>query len=253
MVSLTLDHIGARYGRRDILTDVSAPVQGGALTALVGANAAGKSTLFRRIAGHLRGAGRVRLAGAEPHELRYMPQDTGMSAALTVYESIILALKQDRGGWRLSADEFRAVDAVLHRFGISHLADQQLPDLSGGQRQSVSIAQALVNGPKVVLMDEPTSALDLNRQYEVLETLRQYAEETGAVMILALHDLNQAMRCCAATLALGEGRILASGPTLEVLTPALIRRLYGIDSRVEHCSRGCPVMIVDGPADRALA
>lgn len=248
MVSLTLDNIGARYGRRQILTDASAHLQGGALTALVGANAAGKSTLFRRIAGHLRGSGAVRLEGAGQDDLRYMPQDTGMNAALTVYESIILALKQGGGGWRLSGDELRAVDDTVRRFNITHMADQQLAELSGGQRQAVSIAQTLVSRPKVVLMDEPTSALDLNRQYEVLESLRVYAEETGAVMVLALHDLNQVMRCCTATMALGGGRTLAFGPTLEVLTPDLIRQLYGIDSRVERCSRGCPMMIVDGPA-----
>ena len=248
MVSLALEKLGARYGRREILSEASAHLQGGALTALVGANAAGKSTLFRRIAGHLRGAGHVRLDGAETHELRYMPQDTGMNAALTVYESIILALKQGGGGWRLSTRELLAVDGILHRFNIAHLSDRQLPELSGGQRQAVSIAQTLVSHPKVVLMDEPTSALDLNRQYEVLEALRLYAEETGAVLVLALHDLNQVMRCCRTTMALGEGRILASGPTLDVLTPDLIRRLYGIDSRVERCSRGSPMMSVDGPA-----
>ena len=147
-----------------------------------------------------------------------------------------------------NAEELRAVDETVRRFNITHLADQQLSELSEGQRQAVSIAQTLVSRPRVVLMDEPTSALDLNRQYEVLESLRLYAEETGAVMILALHDLNQVMRCCTSTIALGEGYTLASGPTLEVLTPDLIRRLYGIDSRVERCSRGCPMMIVDGPA-----
>ena len=250
MVGLTLDAVGAHYGRNEILSGASARVQGGTLSALVGANAAGKSTLFRRIAGHLRGAGRVHLDGAAHHDLRYMPQDTGMNAALTVYESIILALKQGGSGWRLSTEELRAVDEILRRFSITHLADRQLPELSGGQRQAVSIAQTLVSRPKVVLMDEPTSALDLNRQYEVLEALQLYAEETGAVIVLALHDLNQVMRCCKETMALGEGRILDFGPTLEVLSPALIRRLYGIDSRVERCSRGCPMMIVDGPAER---
>ncbi|WP_425102390.1 ABC transporter ATP-binding protein [Tropicibacter sp. S64] len=250
MVSLALDHLGARYGRHQILTDASTPqIRGGSLTALVGANAAGKSTLFRRIAGQLRGAGAVHLTGAGIDDLRYMPQDTGMSAALTVYESIILALKQGAGGWRLSAAELAAVDDVLQRFGVAHLADRQLPELSGGQRQAVSIAQTLVTRPKVVLMDEPTSALDLYRQYEVLDALRRYALDTGAVVILALHDLNQVMRACTTVMALAGGRILATGPTLEILTPDLIARLYGIDSRVERCSRGCPMMIVDGPSD----
>lgn len=219
---------------------------GGSLTALIGPNAAGKSTLFRRIAGQLAGGGTVRLQGAATSDLRYMPQDTGMNAALSVYESIILALKQGRGGWRLSSDELRAVDATLARLRIEALADRQLAELSGGQRQLVSIAQTLVSRPKVLLMDEPTSALDLYRQYEVLEELRRYVAETGAVAVLALHDLNQVMRSCTTTIAVAEGRIIAVGPTLEVLQPALIRQLYGIDARVESCSRGCPMMIVDG-------
>ncbi|EBA06914.1 ABC transporter ATP-binding protein [Sagittula stellata] len=252
MVSLALDRVGARYGRRQILDDVSTPmIEGGALTALVGANAAGKSTLFRRIAGQLHGPGTVRLTGAGDDDLRYMPQDTAMSAALTVYESIILALKQGGGSWRLSAAELAAVDDVLRRFSVEHLAHRQLPELSGGQRQAVSVAQTLVTRPKVVLMDEPTSALDLYRQYEVLEALNRYAEDTGAVVILALHDLNQVMRACTTVMALAGGRILATGPTLEVLTPDLIGKLYGIDTRVERCSRGCPMMIVDGPSHTA--
>lgn len=249
MVSLALDQIGARYGRREILSGASTPwIEGGSLTALVGANAAGKSTLFRRIAGQLRGAGAVRISGATHGTLRYMPQDTTMSAALTVYESVILALKYGAGGWRLSAGELATVDDVLHRFGIAHLADRQLTELSGGQRQSVSIAQTLVTRPGIVLMDEPTSALDLHRQFEILAAIGHYARETGAVVVLALHDLNQVMRSCTTTIALAGGRVVAAGPTLEVLTPDLIRRLYGIDSRVERCSQGCPMMIVDGPA-----
>lgn len=249
MVKLALEGLGARYGQREIIAEATTPwIAGGTLTALVGANAAGKSTLFRRMAGQLRGAGEVRLDEAGAGDIRYMPQDTAMTAALTVYESVILALKQGGGGWRLTASELAAVDEVLHRFGIAHLAERQLPELSGGQRQSVSIAQTLVSRPKVVLMDEPTSALDLYRQFEILEALRRYAAETRAVVVLALHDLNQVMRACTTTIALAGGRILATGPTLEVLTPDLIRQLYGIDSRVERCSRGCPMMIVDGPA-----
>lgn len=247
MVTLELDRVEARYGRKVIYTDATTPVlQGGVLTALVGPNAAGKSTLFRRIAGQLAGRGVVRLTGAGSGELRYMPQDTAMTAALSVYEAVILALKQGRGGWRLSPAELAAVDQVLARLRIGSLADQQLAELSGGQRQLVSIAQTLVSRPKVLLLDEPTSALDLNRQYEVVETLRLYVAETGAVALLALHDLNQVMRACTTTIAVADGKVIAVGPTLEVLRPALIRQLYGVEARVETCSRGCPMMIVDG-------
>ncbi len=253
MVTLQLDRLEARYGRKVIYASASTPVvRGGVLTALVGPNAAGKSTLFRRIAGQIAGGGTVRLTGAEHHDLRYMPQDTSMTAALSVYESVILALKQGRGGWRLSPSELAAVDGVLAKLRIADLAELQLPELSGGQRQLVSIAQTLVTKPKVLLMDEPTSALDLYRQYEVLEVLRAYVAETGAVALLALHDLNQVMRACTTTVAVAKGEVIAVGPTLEVLGPTLIGQLYGIDARVESCSRGCPMMIVDG-AKHAVA
>lgn len=252
MVSLQLHQVEARYGRRVIYADASTPeIGGGHLTALVGANAAGKSTLFRRIAGQLAGGGEVRLHGAAEHDLRYIPQDTGMTAALTVYESVILALKQARGGWRMGAGDLAAVDQVLHSLKIDGLAGLSLAELSGGQRQLVSIAQTLVTRPKIVLMDEPTAALDLYRQYDVLDYLRSYAADEGAVVILALHDLNQVMRACTTTIAVADGRIIATGPTLETLRPELIRELYGIDARVETCSRGCPMMIVDRAARTA--
>lgn len=247
MVSLQLRSVEARYGRKVVYPDASTPeIVGGQLTALVGANASGKSTLFRRIAGQLAGRGEVRVSGAAMGDLRYMPQDTGMNAALSVYESVILALKQDNGGWRLNASELAAVDGILARLKIATLSDSPLAELSGGQRQLVSIAQTLVSRPQVVLMDEPTSALDLYRQYEVLEFLGDYAIETGAVVILALHDLNQVMRSCPMMIAVTEGRIVATGPTREILRPDLIRALYGIEARVETCSRGYPMMIVDG-------
>lgn len=247
MVTLELDRLEARYGRKVIYTEASTPVvDGGVLTALVGPNAAGKSTLFRRIAGQIPGAGNIYLTGAGSEDLRYMPQDTSMTAALSVYESVILALKQGGGGWRMSSSELAAVDGVLARLRIEDLAELQLTELSGGQRQLVSIAQTLVTEPKVLLMDEPTSALDLYRQYEVLEVLRAYVAEKNAVALLALHDLNQVMRACTTTIAVAKGQVIAVGPTLEVLQPTLIGQLYGIDARVENCSRGCPMLIVDG-------
>ena len=246
MVTLQLDHVEARYGRKIVYADASTPeIAGGVLTALVGANAAGKSTLFRRIAGQLAGGGEVRITGADKGQLRYMPQQTDMNAALTVYESVILALKQREGGWRLGGAELAAADAGLTGLKIGGLSDRPLAELSGGQRQLVSIAQTLVARPLVVLMDEPTSALDLYRHYEVLEYLRAYAAQTGAVVMLALHDLNQVMRACTMTIAVADGCIVAAGPTLETLRPELIRDLYGVEARVETCSRGCPMMIVD--------
>ena len=99
MVTLSLDDVSARFGSREVLSGITVPpIDGGALTAVVGPNAAGKSTLFRRIAGTLRGRGAVRVTGAHRGGVCYMPQDTSANAVLTVFESILLAARGGQGG-----------------------------------------------------------------------------------------------------------------------------------------------------------
>ena len=98
----------------------------------------------------------------------------------------------------------------------------------------------------MLLLDEPTSALDLQRQVEVLELLRGLARGRGLCVVIAIHDLNQALRFADQVAVLGGGRIVASGAPVEVLTPALLREVYGVEARLERCSRGVPFLAVDG-------
>lgn len=248
MVTLTLDKVGARYGRATVFEDITtAPLHGGELTALIGPNAAGKSTLFKRIASLLSGPGTVQVEdvreGRRP--ICYMPQDTGANAVLTVYESILLAAKQG-SGWRVADEELSEIDSILAALRISDLAFRDLGALSGGQRQLVAIAQSLVRKPEVLLMDEPTSALDLFRQIEVLEFMQKIAEAHGMAVLIALHDLNHALRYCSQTMVINGGRLIASGPTKDVITPKMLREVYRVDARIEPCSQGRLQVIVDG-------
>ncbi|PKR87454.1 ferrichrome ABC transporter [Pleomorphomonas diazotrophica] len=248
MVALTLDGIGARYGRATVFSDITTgPIEGGALTAVIGPNAAGKSTLFKRIAGLLKGEGVVHVDGADAaaRPICYMPQDTGANAVLTVYESVLLAAKQG-ASWRVAEDELREIDEILASLSISDLAFRDLGALSGGQRQLVAIAQALVRKPKILLMDEPTSALDLYRQIEVLDYMRRLAKKSGIAVLIALHDLNHAMRYCDHAMVVASGRLIANGPTLDVITPAMLGEVYKVDARIETCTLGRPLVIVDG-------
>lgn len=248
MVSLVLKDLGASYGRTTVLSKVAIELlTSGTTTAVIGPNAAGKSTLFKRIAGLISGPGVVQLSDATRGDraICYMPQDTGSNAVLTVYESLLLAAKQG-GGWRVNDEELFEIDAILAALRIENLAFRGLDALSGGQRQLVALGQALVRKPEVLLMDEPTSALDLHRQIDVLEFVTDLSRRTGMIVLIALHDLNHALRYCTNTIVIADGEMTASGATRDVITPAMLRDVYRVDARIESCSRGRPMVIVDG-------
>jgi len=210
-----------------------------------GPNAAGKSTLFRRILGLLKGEGEITIGGTSAERpVAYMPQDTGAKAVLTVYESVLLARMQGRS-LKVQPEDLTQVDRALEELNIAVLGDRDIGDLSGGQRQLVSAAQALVQEPDILMLDEPTSALDLNRQINLLGVLRRLADERNMLILVALHDLGHALRFTDAAMVLEQGRLIACGPTAEVITPHLLHQVYRVTARIESCSRGLPQLIVE--------
>ncbi|MDY4301031.1 ABC transporter ATP-binding protein [Pseudomonas salmasensis] len=249
MVSLQLKDLGARYGQRTIIRGVStAAFVGGQVVAVVGPNAAGKSTLFKRMAGLLDGPGEVLLHGSQKgaQAISYMPQGLNASARLTVYESVLLARKQLTPGWVVQDDELKLVDEMLSALGITGLAFRNLGELSGGQQQLVSIAQTLVREPDVLLMDEPTSALDMHRQVQVLDFMRTLARKREVIVFIALHDLNQALRFADQVLVIADGTAQGSGPSHAVINEAMLREVYQVQARIERCSRGQAHILIDG-------
>lgn len=249
MVALQLDDIGAYYGRKLAVSGVSTPrFEAGETVAVIGPNAAGKSTLFKRVAGLLRGPGSVHVDSTRGSKaISYMPQDTAANAVLTVYESILLARKQGQS-WRVGSTDLTLIDDVLEALGIAAIGFRDLGALSGGQRQLVSIAQTLVREPEILLMDEPTSALDLHRQVEVLSFMQAEARRKGMIVLIAIHDLNQALRFADQVLVIADGRMRACGSSAEVITVEMLREVYRIDARIEKCSRCFDHVIVDGKA-----
>ena len=249
MVSLQLQDLSASYAGRPVLSGISTPVlQGGQLVALLGPNAAGKSTLFRRIFGLLKGGGEVRVTGATvPRPIAYMPQDSGARPVLTVYESILLARMQGRR-LQVAPEDHAEVERILDLLAITHLRQRNIGDLSGGQRQMVSAAQVLVLNPQILLMDEPTSALDLSRQIDLLALLHRLTREQGLLIIVALHDIGHALHFSDAAMVIQSGQLIACGPTPEVVTPDLLRHVFDVTARIEPCSKGKPQLIVDGRA-----
>ncbi|UUT15119.1 ABC transporter ATP-binding protein [Pseudomonas zeae] len=248
MVTLRLDNLGARYGQREIIRSVStATFSGGQVVAVVGPNAAGKSTLFKRMAGLIDGPGQVILQDSKkgPSGISYMPQGLNASARLTVYESVLLARKQLTPGWVVHDDELKLVDEILAALGITGLSFRNLGELSGGQQQLVSIAQTLVREPEILLMDEPTSALDMHRQVQVLNFMRNLARKREVIVFIAIHDLNQALRFADQVLVIADGTSQGSGPSNEVITEQMLREVYKVEARIEQCSKGLSHILID--------
>jgi iron complex transport system ATP-binding protein len=229
MVTLQLRDVGALHGRTLTISGISTPrFSGGEVVAVIGPNAAGKSTLFKRIAGLLKGPGELVLEGSRKGEGR----NTAASPALTVCESVLLARKQQGSSWTVQHEDLSLIDETLASLGIRDIAFRQLGELSGGQRQLASIAQTLVRDPEILLMDDPTSALDLHRQMQVLAFTRELARRGGLLVFTAIHDLNQALRFSDQTLVLAGGRQHCCGACERVITAA--RAAPGLRRRGPH-------------------
>lgn len=253
MSGLCVDDVSLRYGTRPILRGLSLPeLHAGEVTVLAGPNAAGKSTLLRAIAQLAPYRGRITLDDEDlarmPIRRRarlvgVMPQALPSGSSLVVLESVIAALRAGSDAFAAQTDA--QAMAVLERLGIADLAMEPLDQLSGGQRQMVSLAQAIVRDPRVLLLDEPTSALDLARQVRLLGELRALAAE-GRIVVAVLHDLAMAAQWADRIVMLHQGRLHSSGRPAAVLTPDLLAQVYGVRARVERCSRGRITVLIDG-------
>ncbi|MCC6454079.1 MAG: ABC transporter ATP-binding protein [Caldilineaceae bacterium] len=240
-MKLTVEGISFHYGSRAVLQDVTLKsAEPGKLTALIGPNAAGKSTLFKCMAGLLHPSGRLLLNNRPltsytreklAEHICYLPQEVTVNAVLTVFEAVLLARKQ-HASWHASDDDLMAVANGLQTLGISHLSLRYLNELSGGQKQMVSLAQALVRKPDILLLDEPTSALDLHHQLKVLELVQRITVERQMITFIALHDLNLAAQFADHFVVIKDGRIYGCGNGRSMLTTEMIGTVYNVEAQV---------------------
>jgi iron complex transport system ATP-binding protein len=243
LVALRVEHLSFAYGSHSVFDGIDltlAPM----VTAVIGPNAVGKTTLLRCIAGMLKPRGNIAFDGRDIRTLGrkaragiigYLAQGSANSPALTVMEAVLLGRLQTLS-WRVGDDDLAIALAVLCDLGLSDLAERQLGELSGGQQQMVSIAQVLVQRPKVLIMDEPTINLDLQHQLETLAMIRQMTVRQNLVTVLALHDLDLAARYADQIVVLFQGHVYATGRPASVLTEDMLRTVYGVEAtiRLEH-------------------
>ena len=234
-------HLG--YDGRPVVTGLDLAVPPGRVTAIVGANACGKSTLLRALARLLAPReGAVRLDGRALHsiptrelaqQLGILPQSPVAPEGLTVIDLVNRGRSPHQTWWRqwTKADE-QAVHDALEATGTTDLADRAVDELSGGQRQRAWIAMAVAQGTPVLLLDEPTTYLDLAHQIDVLDLVTDLNRREGRTVVMVLHDLNQACRYADHVIAMKAGRIVAEGAPEDVITATTVEDVFGLRCQV---------------------
>lgn len=246
-----------------IVRDAQIRLAPGTITALVGHNGSGKSTLLRALARVLPVAtGSVLLDGHDIHvlptrdvarRLAYLPQSSSASAGMTVRSLVELGRAPHLGrmGFLGRADH-EAIDWALAATDLEPYAERRVDTLSGGERQRAWLALALAQRAGVLLLDEPTTYLDVRHQLDVMDLVRRLNRDTGITVCWVLHDLNAAATFSDQMVWMREGRILASGPSDELMTAALVREAFDIDAAIVADPRtGRPVCLPALPVDPA--
>ncbi|WP_258726629.1 ABC transporter ATP-binding protein [Cellulomonas sp. NS3] len=287
-MELTLTGVRTRLGGRWVVDGIDATPPPGRLTGLLGPNGAGKTTLLRLVAGLLVPEGGAVLvdpgadAGADAHagvattptgpatpdrtaarvpvhelprraraqRIALLEQESSSTVPLSVHDVVALGRIPYRTVWGTDPDP-AAVTRALEHARAGHLAERPWSSLSGGERQRVHVARALAQEPELLLLDEPTNHLDVSTQLSLLAFVR----DLGTTTVAALHDLNLAAAFCEHVLVLSGGRLAAAGHPRDVLRPALLREVYGVDCDVlTHPRTGRPVIAFAEPtSERAPA
>ncbi|MEU1117649.1 MULTISPECIES: ABC transporter ATP-binding protein [unclassified Streptomyces] len=243
---LTVDRLHVTLDRHPILDGVDLEARPGDFVGLVGPNGSGKSTLLRAVYRSLRPAeGVVRVGGDDIWELApraaalrtaaVLQEGTGSTGGLTVTETIALGRAPHHGLLERDGPRDRqAVQDAIDLCDVGHLARRDYGSLSGGERQRVLLARALAQQPHLLVLDELTNHLDIRARFELLHLIRS----TGVTTLAVLHDLDLAARFCDHLVVLDQGAPVAAGAVLDVLTPTVLAKVFGVAASARRDADG---------------
>ena len=241
-VDLELDGVSVRYAGTPTfaLSEVILRVRGGEVAALLGANGAGKSTLLRVAAGLLAPtSGTVRIGGRDARHgtrqllarrVAFVPQSEAVPLGFRVRNVVAMGRAPHQGTWMRETPEDRvAIDEALERCDLAVLAERLVETLSGGELRRVSIARALAQRPRVLLLDEPAAFLDMRHRLTFYRLLAEVAASQQIACAVAMHDLDGAARFATSAILLRGGRVVASGAPSDVMTVDRLRAALGVE------------------------
>jgi iron complex transport system ATP-binding protein len=251
---IAIENLTVRRGGDVVLEDLTATVDAGECVGLLGPNGAGKTTLLQCINGALTPeCGSVTVDGRDVATLSAtergrrvatVPQHPTIPFEYDVETVVAMGRTPHLGRFdRVSADDRDVVRMALERTETADFAERSITTLSGGERQRVLIARALAQEPAALLLDEPTSSLDVDHQQRCLELVDEIVAD-GRAVLTAIHDLDLAARFCDRLLLLADGAIVSRGVPEDVLTPATVEGVFGVEAAVEpHPVTGTPTVV----------
>ena len=238
---LKLDQISCRYGQVEVLHQVSLHLEQGEILGLLGRNGAGKTTLLNSLAGLQTFSGNFLINGnvsrgfiSSKNEVTfsYTPQNFSIPLGMTLSEYVMLG-RNSYSNWFFgeTAKDYDVVTKALKRLDLLTLANKLLTNLSGGEMQRATLARALAQEAKFLLLDEPTASLDFARTNQFLELISELQHKLQLTILISTHDINSIMRYADYVLVLKDGKNLHSGELGTILNKSFLSRLY--DTKLE--------------------
>jgi iron complex transport system ATP-binding protein len=237
------------YDKKTVVSGVEINALKGQVICLIGPNGSGKSTILRTLAGMLAPVGGAVYIGGNDIRL-ITPSDLARQMAVVLTESLNVNMTSayeivsmgriPYTGFfgRLNADDHRIVRECMRIVGATELAERDFSSLSDGEKQKILIARALAQEPELIILDEPTSHLDIKHKIEILRILNRLSSVNGVTVILALHDLDIAVKNCQFVLLIKDGKVVAQGRPEEIIGENTIGDLYSIEGAVFNSVMG---------------
>lgn len=255
MAEVLVHSLTVKTGHATLVRAASFNLSAGELVIIIGENGAGKSSLMRAMAGYLPvtdgqclidGQDIARLKPAERAKLMaWLPQSPAIAWPIRVRDAVALGrFPHGTVPWKLAPTDASAIDKAMTDCDLDYLVDRSITTLSGGELARVHIARALACDVPVLLADEPVAALDPRHQLSVMQLLRDMTER-GASALVILHDLALAARFADRIIGMKRGEIIIDDNAVNVISPVVVRELFGVDVSVNHDS-GWPQPVLLG-------
>ncbi|MBP2025605.1 ABC transporter ATP-binding protein [Peptoniphilus stercorisuis] len=213
---------------KDILENLNFTAKEGEMTVLMGPNGVGKTTLLKSIVGLIPHRGEIKTTGS----ISYLNQEIFNDNSFTVFETVLLG-KVENLRLKVQDEDVEEVNEMLEMLNIKKFSDRKLNNLSGGERQKVFIAQALLKNPKVLLLDEPTSSLDIKNQYEILDIISKLTKKRNLTTLVSIHQMDLIERFGDNLIVLKDKKIFAQGTKEEVFCEEMFKEVYGLYAKIE--------------------